>query len=68
MFCKANRVQKVDKSVQWPHSLAIWLCLQLSLLKVFLNLLIASLWAFINVIILQSVVLSLSVLCVIKVA
>lgn len=25
MFCKANRVQKVDESVRWPHSLAIWL-------------------------------------------
>jgi hypothetical protein len=74
MFCDANCVQKINKSVQWPHSLAIWLCLQLSLFMVFWNVLIASLWAFIIVVILWSVVmavwydLSLSLLCVIKVA
>jgi hypothetical protein len=71
---QGNHVQKVDESLQWPHSLASWVCLQLSLSKVFCSVLIASLWALIILKNLQSVILavwydmSLPLVCVIKVA
>jgi hypothetical protein len=64
MFCKANCVQKVDESVQWPHSWPFGCVCNWVFSWFFLNVLIASLWAFIIV----WYDLSLSLLSVIKVA